>query len=90
MIFHLKTLSEEFCNQFEQVLCLYVPEFSPLWQPFLKPPALTANDWKVAIYCAVVFTVLAAPLVARIARQAGAQIRSVMSAGLQLTRAGRH
>src|SRR5215471_13502857 len=88
MIFHLKTLSEEFCGQFEQVLCLYVPEFSPLWQPFLKAPSLTANDWKVAIYCAVVFTVLAAPLVARIARQAGAQARLAMS-GLRLTKAGR-
>ena len=88
MIFHLKTLSEEFCGQFEQVLCLYVPEFSPLWQPFLKASPLTPSEWKVAIYCAVVFAVLAAPLVARIARQVGARARLAMS-GLTITKAGR-
>jgi len=78
-IFHLKTLSEEFCNQVEGVLCLYVPEFSPLWQPFLKVPPLTTADWKVASYCAVAFTVLAAPLVSRIVRQAGARARAAIA-----------
>ena len=78
-IFHLKTLSEEFCNQVEGVLCLYVPEFSPLWQPFLKVPPLTTADWKVASYCAVVFTVLAAPLVSRIVRQAGVRARAAIA-----------
>src|SRR5262249_24370475 len=67
MIFHIKTLPDEFCAQFEHVLCLYVLEFSPLWQPFLKPSPLTANEWKVASYCAIAFVVLAAPLVVRIA-----------------------
>jgi hypothetical protein len=73
-IFHLKTLSDGICEQFEATLCLYVPEFSPLWQPFVKLPPLSANDWKVAIYSAVVFAVLAAPLVARIARQVATSI----------------
>src|SRR5215831_16560749 len=68
-IFHLKTLSDGICEQFEATLCLYVPEFSPLWQPFVKLAPLSSDDWKVAIYSAVVFAVLAAPLVARIARQ---------------------
>ena len=74
-IFHLKTLSDGICDQFEGVFCLYVPEFSPLWQPFVKLPRLSTNDWKVAIYSAVVFAVLAAPLLARIARQVATSIQ---------------
>ena len=44
-------------------LCWYVPEFSPLWRPFVKftPPSPAAAV--VAAYFAVVYLWMAAPLV---------------------------
>jgi hypothetical protein len=44
-------------------LCWFTPDFSPLWQPVRQFPHLTASTTIVALYCAVVFCYLAAPLV---------------------------
>jgi hypothetical protein len=50
-------------------LCWYVPEFSPLWRPFVdfRPP--TIDRVAVAAYFAVVYAWLAAPLAADILRR---------------------
>ena len=82
-IFHLKNLSDSFCDQVDGVFCLYVPEFSPLWLPFVKAPPVSHGDRMVAIYCAVVFAVLAAPLLGRMARQGWLQLRAAAPKGLR-------
>jgi hypothetical protein len=82
-IFHLKNLPDSFCDQVDGVFCLYVPEFSPLWLPFIKAPPVSRGEWMVAIYCAVVFAVLAAPLLGRMARQGWLQLRAAAPKGLR-------
>jgi len=69
-IFHLKNLPDQFCDQLEGILCLYVPEFSPLWFPFVKSPPMATSDWAVLIYSALVFVTLAAPLAWKLASDA--------------------
>ena len=75
-IFHLKNLPDSFCDQVDGVFCLYVPEFSPLWLPFVKAPWASHEESRVAIYCAAVFALLAAPLLGRIARQSWSMLRA--------------
>jgi hypothetical protein len=45
-------------------LCLYVPEYSPLWRPFVEPTRPSTNAAIVGLYCFVVYVRLATPLVA--------------------------
>jgi hypothetical protein len=82
-IFHLKNLPDSLCDQADGVFCLYVPEFSPLWLPFVKAPSVDQGEWMVAIYFAVVFAVLAAPLLGRMARQGWLQLRAAAPKGLR-------
>jgi len=82
-IFHLKNLPDSLCDQADGVFCLYVPEFSPLWLPFVKAPPVDRGEWMVAIYCAVVFAVLAAPLLGRMARQGWLHLRAAAPKGLR-------
>jgi hypothetical protein len=61
----------DFCslNQYAlESLCWYVPEYSSLWHPVLQFPSLTTSTYLVAAYCTIVFTWLAAPLVASTTR----------------------
>jgi hypothetical protein len=50
-------------------LCHFTPEFSSLWYPFVNKPTL--NGWQLAIlgYYGLTLIWLAAPLIARMARQ---------------------
>lgn len=50
-------------NYQNEQLCWFTPDFSPLWQPVRQFPHLTAATMVVALYCAAVFSYLAAPLV---------------------------
>ncbi|MFL5950851.1 MAG: hypothetical protein ACJ74M_04530 [Gaiellaceae bacterium] len=50
-------------------LCWYTPEYSSLWHPLVSFPALTWKTLLLALYCAVVFAYLAAPLVASLLRR---------------------
>ncbi len=79
-IFHLKNLPDSFCDQADGVFCLYVPEFSPLWWPFVKATPVSHAEWMVAIYCGAVFVLLAAPLVARIGHQSWLLLRAAVRA----------
>jgi PA14 domain len=47
-------------------LCLYVPEYSPLWRPFVEFTRPTMRATIVAAYFAVVYVRLAAPIVVRL------------------------
>jgi hypothetical protein len=61
----------DFCvrnNSALEALCWYTPEYSSLWHPLVDFPALTWKSTIVAVYCALVFAYLAAPLVAALAR----------------------
>jgi hypothetical protein len=49
--------------------CWYVPEFSPLWRPFVEHTALTRPQWLVALYFGAVYVWLAAPLMADLWRR---------------------
>jgi hypothetical protein len=51
-------------------LCWYVPEFSTLWHPVLDFPPLDTGTATVAVYIALVFAWLAAPLVESLVRAA--------------------
>ena len=53
-------------------LTWYVPEFSPLWYPFIEHRHLAARDLVVVAYCAIVVAVLALPLMGRLAARASA------------------
>ena len=51
-------------------LCWFTPDYSSLWQPVRQFPHLTTSTTVVGLYCGVVFTYLAAPLVAGLLRSA--------------------
>jgi hypothetical protein len=44
-------------------LCWYVPEFSPLWRPFVQFTTPSPANLVVAAYCVAVYVWMAAPLV---------------------------
>ncbi len=50
-------------------LCLYVPEFSPLWRPFVEWVTPPADRAIVGMYVVVVYLWLAVPLVTSFARE---------------------
>ena len=66
-------------------LCWYVPEFSVLWRPFVDPRALTAREWTLAGYGAVVFATVSAPLARCALGQAWAAAREFVQRGLRLS-----
>jgi hypothetical protein len=45
-----------------EALCWYVPEFSPLWRPFIVPTALRAEHLTIIAYGGLVFAYLGFPL----------------------------
>ena len=49
----------------QEHLCWYVPEFSALWRPFIRPPSVSIGPLLFAEYCVFVYVWLAAPLVKR-------------------------
>ena len=49
-------------------LCWFTPDYSSLWQPVRQFPQLTTATTLVALYCGIVLSCLAAPLVAALAR----------------------
>jgi hypothetical protein len=51
-------------------LTWYVPEFSPLWYPFIEHRHLALSDLIVVAYCAIVTASLAFPLMRRLGAQA--------------------
>jgi len=51
-------------------LCLYVPEYSPLWRPFVELTRPSASAAIVGVYFCVVYARLAAPLAAVLTRRA--------------------
>jgi PA14 domain-containing protein len=51
-------------------LCLYVPEFSPLWRPFVEPTRPTVNQAAVGVYFGLAYLWLAAPIARELARLA--------------------
>jgi hypothetical protein len=53
--------------QHEQ-LCWFTPDYSSLWQPVRQFPQLPTSMLVLALYCGLVFAVLAAPLLAGIGR----------------------
>lgn len=62
-VFELRGLDDAFCDATaEGAVCLYVPEFSPLWRPFVVPHPLSLNDRRLLVYLAVVLLVLALPV----------------------------
>ena len=52
-------------------LCLYVPEYSPLWRPFVEFTRPSAAAAVVALYFALVYARLAAPLIREIVTRRG-------------------
>ena len=50
-------------------LCLYVPEYSPLWRPFVEFTRPTASAAIVGFYFCVVYVRLAAPLVVQLSKR---------------------
>lgn len=52
-------------------LCLYVPEFSALWRPFVEWTRPSLGQAAVAAYFAVVYVWLAAPIASRLASAIG-------------------
>jgi hypothetical protein len=50
-------------NYSQGVLCWDVPEFSSLWRPFVHFPQITQSTTAFALFCGLVFTYLATPLV---------------------------
>jgi hypothetical protein len=54
-----------FARNFEP-FCWYVPEFSPLWRPFVEFRRPAVNQIVVGVYFCVVYAWLAAPLAADI------------------------
>jgi len=56
-------------------LCLYVPEYSPLWRPFVELTRPTMNATIVGLYFFVVYVWLAAPLVAALVRRRAPRLR---------------
>ncbi|NUT34150.1 MAG: hypothetical protein HOV79_13875 [Hamadaea sp.] len=55
----------------QEYLCHFTPEFSALWRPFVTRPELDGGQLTVVAYTVVLWVWLAAPLVARIAREIG-------------------
>jgi hypothetical protein len=53
-------------------LCLYVPEYSPLWRPFVEFTRPSPRETIVGLYCLVVYLWLAAPIAAGLGRRRGA------------------
>lgn len=53
----------------QEYLCHFVPEFSPLWRPFVVREALTWQSWAYIGLSLVAFTYMAVPLLRRIAVQ---------------------
>jgi hypothetical protein len=61
----------DFCtrNDFaNEPYCWYTLEYSSVWHPLVEFPALTWKTTLLAVYCALVFAYLAAPLVASLSR----------------------
>ncbi|MFY1687548.1 hypothetical protein [Plantactinospora sp. WMMB782] len=58
-------------NYYLESLCHFTPEFSPLWYPLVDSPPLTGMQRVALGGYAVVLLWLVAPLVGRLARQAG-------------------
>ena len=54
--------------QYEMV-CYYIPEFSPLWYPFVTHIAINAGEWLFKFYSVLVALYLAAPLLVQIVQQ---------------------
>jgi hypothetical protein len=52
----------------QEQLCWFTPDYSSLWQPVRQFPALTASTTIAALYCGVVFSYLASPLVMSLLR----------------------
>ena len=58
-------------------LCLYVPEYSPLWRPFVEPTRPSMNAAIVGLYFFVVYVRLATPLVAEMLNRSASLKASV-------------
>ncbi|WP_159104718.1 hypothetical protein [Plantactinospora sp. BB1] len=67
-------------NYYLESLCHFTPEFSPLWYPLVAQPALTGLQRVALAGHAVLLLWLVGPVLARLARQAGAALRSGRSA----------
>lgn len=58
-------------------LCLYVPEFSPLWRPFVEFTKPSLDALVVALYFCLVYAYLALPIVRAIGKQLNVLASSV-------------
>jgi fibro-slime domain-containing protein len=65
-------------------LCWYVPEFSPLWRPFVSFTRPTIDRAALGVYFCVVYAWLAAPLVADIFRATRAVASEFISTHVRL------
>ena len=61
-------------------LCLYVPEFSALWRPFVEWTAPTARQWIIGAFCLIVYLRFATPIVRELVLQNKAAAAAIQHA----------